>query len=235
MFPKLAKPDGCRRLYELPPVKRERDQCRKHGYDGSDNRSGRVDCQGVLRFNSSRPHGCSAAVPAATQEPASGTAASWRRPSWVCVCSERGHARHSRVKTHGRDPDASGQAGRATAARLRYNLAVPRTRRPKLGQHFLASASYRRRIANALGLCPDDLVIEIGAGRGAMTELLAARAAASSPSNLTLFWLRACERSSKRHRRLKSSNPTSSRRTSQPFAGNTKLRNALSSAICLTT
>jgi 16S rRNA (adenine1518-N6/adenine1519-N6)-dimethyltransferase len=59
---------------------------------------------------------------------------------------------------------------------LRYNLAVPQTRRPKLGQHFLASASYRRRIAEALDLRPDDLVIEIGAGRGAMTELLAARA-----------------------------------------------------------
>jgi 16S rRNA (adenine1518-N6/adenine1519-N6)-dimethyltransferase len=59
---------------------------------------------------------------------------------------------------------------------LRYNLAVPRTRRPKLGQHFLASSAYRRRIAEALHLRADDLVIEIGAGRGAMTELLAARA-----------------------------------------------------------
>jgi 16S rRNA (adenine1518-N6/adenine1519-N6)-dimethyltransferase len=53
---------------------------------------------------------------------------------------------------------------------------VPSTRRPKLGQHFLASSSYRRRITEALDLRPDDLVIEIGAGRGAMTELLAARA-----------------------------------------------------------
>jgi 16S rRNA (adenine1518-N6/adenine1519-N6)-dimethyltransferase len=49
-------------------------------------------------------------------------------------------------------------------------------RRPKLGQHFLGSAAYRRRIAEALDLRPDDLVMEIGAGRGAMTELLAARA-----------------------------------------------------------
>jgi 16S rRNA (adenine1518-N6/adenine1519-N6)-dimethyltransferase len=59
---------------------------------------------------------------------------------------------------------------------MRYNLAVPRTRRPKLGQHFLASVAYRRHIAEALHLRADDLVIEIGAGRGAMTELLAARA-----------------------------------------------------------
>ena len=85
------------------------------------------------------------------------------------MCSSERGTRVPRVKTHGRD-------GRATATRLRYNLGVPRTRRPKLGQHFLASAAYRRRIAKALELYPDDLVIEIGAGRGAMTELLAARA-----------------------------------------------------------
>jgi 16S rRNA (adenine1518-N6/adenine1519-N6)-dimethyltransferase len=59
---------------------------------------------------------------------------------------------------------------------LRYNSAVPQTRRPKLGQHFLASRAYRRRIAAALDVRPDELVIEIGAGRGAMTELLAERA-----------------------------------------------------------
>jgi 16S rRNA (adenine1518-N6/adenine1519-N6)-dimethyltransferase len=53
---------------------------------------------------------------------------------------------------------------------------VSPARRPKLGQHFLASSSYRRRIAQALDLRPDDLVMEIGAGRGAMTELLAAGA-----------------------------------------------------------
>jgi 16S rRNA (adenine1518-N6/adenine1519-N6)-dimethyltransferase len=59
---------------------------------------------------------------------------------------------------------------------LRYNLSVPQTRRPKLGQHFLASSAYRRRIAEALNVRPDELVIEIGPGRGAMTELLAERA-----------------------------------------------------------
>jgi 16S rRNA (adenine1518-N6/adenine1519-N6)-dimethyltransferase len=60
--------------------------------------------------------------------------------------------------------------------KLRYNSAVAQTRRPKLGQHFLASTAYRQRIAEALELRPDDLVIEIGAGRGAMTEILAERA-----------------------------------------------------------
>jgi 16S rRNA (adenine1518-N6/adenine1519-N6)-dimethyltransferase len=49
-------------------------------------------------------------------------------------------------------------------------------RRPKLGQHFLSSARYRERIADALRLRRDDLVIEIGPGRGAMTGLLAERA-----------------------------------------------------------
>jgi 16S rRNA (adenine1518-N6/adenine1519-N6)-dimethyltransferase len=50
------------------------------------------------------------------------------------------------------------------------------SRRPKLGQHFLASEGYRQRIVQALSLRPDDLVVEIGPGRGAMTEQLAERA-----------------------------------------------------------
>ncbi len=53
---------------------------------------------------------------------------------------------------------------------------VPRLRRPKLGQHFLTDPGYRSRIAQSLSLQPDELVIEIGAGRGDMTRLLAGRA-----------------------------------------------------------
>lgn len=49
-------------------------------------------------------------------------------------------------------------------------------RRPKLGQHFLTDTRFCQRIAEAIALRPEDLVIEIGAGRGAMTELLAKRA-----------------------------------------------------------
>lgn len=48
--------------------------------------------------------------------------------------------------------------------------------RPELGQHFLRDSSYRRRIAEALSVLPEDLVVEIGPGQGAMTELLVARA-----------------------------------------------------------
>ena len=81
-------------------------------------------------------------------------------------------------------PDAGGEAGRdarpgsgltSLMTQLRYNRRVAFQRRPKLGQHFLASKSFRRRIIEALGLRADDLVIEIGPGRGAMTALLAER------------------------------------------------------------
>ena len=48
--------------------------------------------------------------------------------------------------------------------------------RPKLGQHFLHDRRFQQRIVAALAIRRDDLVCEIGPGRGAMTELLAARA-----------------------------------------------------------
>ena len=49
-------------------------------------------------------------------------------------------------------------------------------RRPKLGQHFLADPCFRQRIVDAVPLCGDELVVEIGPGRGAMTRLLVERA-----------------------------------------------------------
>ncbi len=48
--------------------------------------------------------------------------------------------------------------------------------RAKLGQHFLKDAGFCRRIADSLAIEPDDLAIEIGAGKAAMTRLLALRA-----------------------------------------------------------
>jgi 16S rRNA (adenine1518-N6/adenine1519-N6)-dimethyltransferase len=48
--------------------------------------------------------------------------------------------------------------------------------RPKLGQHFLHDQRFQRRIVAALAIREDDLVCEVGAGRGAMTGLLADRA-----------------------------------------------------------
>jgi len=50
--------------------------------------------------------------------------------------------------------------------------------RPKLGQHFLSDTRYCGRLADALELGADELVIEIGPGHGAVTGLLASRARA---------------------------------------------------------
>jgi len=46
----------------------------------------------------------------------------------------------------------------------------------RLGQHFLADAGVLRRIADALELTGAETVVEIGPGRGALTDLLAERA-----------------------------------------------------------
>ncbi|MFY9560379.1 MAG: 16S rRNA (adenine(1518)-N(6)/adenine(1519)-N(6))-dimethyltransferase RsmA [Terriglobales bacterium] len=48
-------------------------------------------------------------------------------------------------------------------------------RKPKLGQHFLASQPAAVRIVEALGNLSEVTVLEIGPGRGALTALLAAR------------------------------------------------------------
>ncbi|HEV2297196.1 MAG TPA: 16S rRNA (adenine(1518)-N(6)/adenine(1519)-N(6))-dimethyltransferase RsmA [Candidatus Acidoferrales bacterium] len=45
--------------------------------------------------------------------------------------------------------------------------------RQKLGQHFLANPSWRARIAQSLPVALDSTWLEIGAGHGEMTELLA--------------------------------------------------------------
>ena len=49
--------------------------------------------------------------------------------------------------------------------------------RKRLGQHFLTDPRILARIADALGIAPSDTVIEIGPGRGALTDQLVARAA----------------------------------------------------------
>ena len=49
------------------------------------------------------------------------------------------------------------------------------SRKPKLGQHFLASESAALRIVEALGDVSEATVLEIGPGRGAITEMLARR------------------------------------------------------------
>jgi 16S rRNA (adenine1518-N6/adenine1519-N6)-dimethyltransferase len=49
-------------------------------------------------------------------------------------------------------------------------------KRPKLGQNFLADPRAAARIVDALGDVSDATVLEIGAGRGALTDILATRA-----------------------------------------------------------
>ncbi len=49
-------------------------------------------------------------------------------------------------------------------------------RKPKLGQHFLVSATAQAAIVDALGDVSARTVVEIGPGRGAITKLLALRA-----------------------------------------------------------
>lgn len=52
-------------------------------------------------------------------------------------------------------------------------MAPTSSRKPKLGQHFLASEGAAQRIVDALGDVSQSTVLEIGPGRGAITELLA--------------------------------------------------------------
>jgi 16S rRNA (adenine1518-N6/adenine1519-N6)-dimethyltransferase len=51
------------------------------------------------------------------------------------------------------------------------------SKRPKLGQNFLASPGAAEKIVEALGDISQALVVEIGPGKGALTEILARRAA----------------------------------------------------------
>ena len=51
-----------------------------------------------------------------------------------------------------------------------------RSRKPKMGQHFLTSESAAQRIVEALGDISEATVLEIGPGRGAITDLLARKA-----------------------------------------------------------
>lgn len=48
--------------------------------------------------------------------------------------------------------------------------------RKSLGQHFLTDHAALERIADALEIAPGDVVVEVGPGRGALTDVLARRA-----------------------------------------------------------
>ena len=70
---------------------------------------------------------------------------------------------------------ADGPEGeRSAAGRLLHRLGLQP--RKGLGQHFLVSPGVLERIADAAEVGPDDTVVEIGPGLGALTEVLARRA-----------------------------------------------------------
>lgn len=50
-------------------------------------------------------------------------------------------------------------------------------RRPPLGQHFLRDVRYAERAVDSAQLRPDDVVLEVGPGKGVLTRLLAPRVA----------------------------------------------------------
>ncbi len=50
-------------------------------------------------------------------------------------------------------------------------------RRPPLGQHFLRDERYAQRAVDAAGLKPDDVVLEVGPGKGVLTRRLVPRCA----------------------------------------------------------
>lgn len=60
-------------------------------------------------------------------------------------------------------------------ARRQPSTNRPKPRAPRLGQNFLADRSAALRIVDALGDVSRKAVVEIGPGRGALTELLSAR------------------------------------------------------------
>jgi len=59
---------------------------------------------------------------------------------------------------------------------VRYGPSNARRHKPKLGQNFLVSPTAPRAIVDALGDLSQATVVEIGAGKGVLTSLLATRA-----------------------------------------------------------
>lgn len=53
---------------------------------------------------------------------------------------------------------------------------MKRSKRKALGQHFLANSRIRHKIIRSIAPDPDDIIIEIGAGKGALTYALASKA-----------------------------------------------------------
>lgn len=71
---------------------------------------------------------------------------------------------------------------------------MPHSAKKHLGQHFLVDGNVCRRLVRAVGLNPHDIVLEVGPGRGALTQVLleaAARVLAVEIDEALADWLRA--------------------------------------------
>jgi 16S rRNA (adenine1518-N6/adenine1519-N6)-dimethyltransferase len=66
-----------------------------------------------------------------------------------------------------------GQSRRLVEAEKGQRAVAPRRPRKRLGQHFLTDRRILQRILAAARLSPSDTVVEVGAGRGILTESLA--------------------------------------------------------------
>jgi 16S rRNA (adenine1518-N6/adenine1519-N6)-dimethyltransferase len=66
-----------------------------------------------------------------------------------------------------------GQPGKLAEGRVSKRIAAQRRPRKRLGQHFLTDRRILQRILAAAHLSPSDTVVEVGAGRGILTQGLA--------------------------------------------------------------
>ncbi len=69
----------------------------------------------------------------------------------------------------------TGRRSGSTSRSSRSGARRPPPPKKHLGQHFLSDANILNRIVDAAALTPGDVVLEVGPGRGALTEVLAAR------------------------------------------------------------
>jgi 16S rRNA (adenine1518-N6/adenine1519-N6)-dimethyltransferase len=63
-----------------------------------------------------------------------------------------------------------GQPGKLVEAGVGKRIVAPRRPRKRLGQHFLTDRRILQRILAAARLSPSDTVVEVGAGRGILTQ-----------------------------------------------------------------
>jgi 16S rRNA (adenine1518-N6/adenine1519-N6)-dimethyltransferase len=85
-------------------------------------------------------------------------------------------ARGNTVNAGGEEEQMKTKATGPERANEHNETPAPRMKRPKLGQNFLADRNFAVKIVEAAGDISQKRVVEIGPGRGVLTDLLAQRA-----------------------------------------------------------